>query len=393
MPFGFVSGQSDESPLQNPHHREILENYDKRASDFAANNLNRFGLDRLHSYNRLLDSLFNVEKNDTLDKIEKAYLLNSSKNLSDIDSLKQGILKYTASEIVLKEKYGALVKKAMISFALWLFIILLLLQIRKVRFKKERSNLQSATLQLEAIEKSAKRAEGLFKQLNPLKESLQLLKTETTKIYITLTEPGIEKNSRTGWDEIINQAGKLKNASDLEAGITDALLSQSNIPGIEKQKTDINSLCEQYLEIASRGYLKAGNFSCQVTKDLEKKLPQINVIPEAVGSLLLNVLANAFQSIQDKHKLEIKGYQPKITVSTRILPRFLQIRIRDNGVGMTEETLNNSKSEFYSTRELGDGSGLGLFFAEKTISEMHKGEIKIESEKGASTDVYIKFFI
>ena len=134
-------------------------------------------------------------------------------------------------------------------------------------------------------------------------------------------------------------------------------------------------------------------YDCQITKDFEKNLPAVKTNHGAIGYLLLNLLSNSLKSIEEKYKKGIKGYQPKISISTRILPRFLQIRIKDNGTGMTDDILTKAMDEFYSTREPKEGSGLGLTISKQIISEFHKGEIKIESESGNSTDVYIKFFI
>lgn len=138
--------------------------------------------------------------------------------------------------------------------------------------------------------------------------------------------------------------------------------------------------------------MKEGEFSCLVTHDFEKNLPPISINGPAVGAMLINVFINAFQSVQEKSKKEIKGYEPKVSVSTRILPRFLQIRVKDNGLGMNDEVLSKAYNEFYTNRSESGGTGLGLFFATEVVGQMHKGEIKIESEEGNSTDVYIKFF-
>ncbi|MBK7851092.1 MAG: hypothetical protein IPJ66_08125 [Bacteroidetes bacterium] len=171
-------------------------------------------------------------------------------------------------------------------------------------------------------------------------------------------------------------------------------MSQENKTGEEKVATNINQLCEQYLELAARGYQPAdGSYSIQVTKDLEKNLPSIKVIPEAVGSLLLNALNNAFQAVVEKQEKGIKGYQPKVSISTRILPRFLQIRVKDNGEGMNDVTLNQATEEYFSMKPLEQGVGLGLSESQHIMTTLHKGELKLESQTGNGTDVYIKFYL
>ncbi|MBP6403793.1 MAG: ATP-binding protein, partial [Bacteroidia bacterium] len=164
-------------------------------------------------------------------------------------------------------------------------------------------------------------------------------------------------------------------------------------PGEEKIATNMNQLCEQFLELSQRGHQPTdGSFAILVTKDLEKNLPSIKVIPEAVGSLLLNVMNNAFQAVIEKQAKGIKGYQPKVTVSTRILPRFLQIRVKDNGDGMNDLTLNQAPQEYFSLKPLEQGVGLGLSDSQN-IMALHKGELKLESETGNGSDVYLKFYL
>ena len=129
-----------------------------------------------------------------------------------------------------------------------------------------------------------------------------------------------------------------------------------------------------------------------VSKDLEKNLPQIKLIPDAVVQLLVNVLLNAFQSVKLRQQNNVKGYVPKVTISTRVLPRFLQVRVHDNGEGMTDDIIKQVTDPYFTRRLESNASGLGMYFAKKIASEMHQGELKIESEPGNKTDVYIKFF-
>ena len=107
-------------------------------------------------------------------------------------------------------------------------------------------------------------------------------------------------------------------------------------------------------------------------KDFEKRLSPVKINPNAVGTLILNVLTNAYQSVKEQHSKGVKGYQPKITISTRILPRFLQIRIKDNGTGMKKDILKMATDEFFTTRKPADGSGLGLFVANNIINKIEQ---------------------
>ena len=201
---------------------------------------------------------------------------------------------------------------------------------------------------------------------------------------------GIESKWTT---EISTFIQKVNTSAQFELRLANAFITQEGDLNSEKESTNINLLCEEYLTIASRGLMSTGNeFNCNITNDFEKNLPLIKVNQAAIGSLLLNVLNNSFQSVEEKFNKGVKGYQPKVTISTRILPRFLQIRIKDNGLGMSNTVLPIATTQFFTTLENGKGAGLGLSESMKIMTELHKGELKIESENGNSTDVYIKFF-
>ncbi len=389
----FSAAQTRNIPLSNPVNLEVLSYNESSAKDFFSKNLNRFAVEKLQKYDYLLDSLYKTEKKDTLASIERAYRLNSATKISAIDNLNKKIIELSAQKEKLESRYWELVRKAILSFVLWISIVLFLLQFRKRRSKKVNAKLQSTTAQLQSLEESAINTEKLASDFTKLKEPLQKLSSEFAKLRTVIAEAGTKQNTPSEWNDISSKSALLTRNIELEEKILNAVLSQNELPKEEKATTDINSLCEQFLEIAYRGIQKTDEFNCQVSRDFEKKISPIIVNPAAVGSLLLNVLTNAFQSVKEQNSRGIKGYQPKVSISTRILPRFLQIRIKDNGTGMKEEILKKTTNEFFSTRPLAEGSGLGLYVANTVISDMHKGEIKIESEVGTSTDVYIKFFI
>ncbi len=389
----FSSAQALNVPLSNPANLEILNYNESQAKDFASKNLNRFAVERLQKYNYLLDSLYSSERKDTLAQIEGTYRLSSVSKKSIIDTLNSEISSLSTQNKSLDTLYTSLVRNAILSFALWLAIVLLIIQFRKIRLKKVNAKLQTTNNQLKPLEVFSKKAEMFVNDFKKLKDPIQLLYNEFTKLKNVVDESGLKENASPEWSAIAIKCDQLAIVLEKEEKILIASLSQAEVLKETKVTTDINNLCEQYLEMAIRGIPKSDEFNYQITRDFEKKIAPIHVNAAAIGSLLLNVLTNAFQSVWDQNLKGIKGYQPKISISSRILPRFLQIRIKDNGTGINESILKNISDEFYTTRPPETGPGLGLFTAINIIQEMHKGEIKIESEEGASTDVYIKFFI
>ncbi len=385
--------QEHKIPLSKPENLEIMENIRSRTNDLVGKNMNRFAYEKLVRYNHTLDSLYRIEKGDSLKRIEAIYLAKTAALRSQLDSLNRQINENSGRKAELDTRYWGLVKKAVLSFALWLIIIIILLQIRKRKLKQAKSRFETTKIQLESLEKSASYSDVLVEHFKNIREPISGLSKEVSKVNDIISDKDKNPVVSPEWAETVKKSEQLKKSVQLEENIVEDVIAQIEGPGEEKVSTNINDLCEQYVEIARRGFCTDVEFNCQITKDFEKRLPELKINPAAIGSLLLNILTNALQSVNDQNSKGQKGYQPKVAISTRILPRFLQIRIRDNGTGMNEQILSQATNEFFSTRPLSDGTGLGLFFANGIINEMHKGEIKIESEQGASTDVYIKFFI
>jgi len=383
-------GQSA-GPITKPENQSILEYHEKMAKDYLSKNLNRFAYERMLKYNDSLDSLYNSEKSDTLANIERVFKEKSSNQMTSIAQLRERISKLRTEQESLESTYSNLLRKALIAFGVWLVIVLVLLRFRRRNLSRARKKLEDSTTRQQTMEELAVKAEQLFSYSSKVIEPLKSAELAGRQMLSTVNEAASHAKVPADWAQAESESTQLYRSLESELNVADAVLSQSLVSE-ETEEVDINKLCEQYLEMASRGY-KDENINIQVTRDFEKRLPAIKLNPIAVGNLLLNILSNAFQSVKAKSTMEIAGYQPKVAMSTRILPRFLQIRIRDNGQGMSSAVLDKAMEEFFTTRDLTEGAGLGLHIANNIVSEVHKGEIKMESDEGNSTDVYIKFFI
>ncbi len=381
------------APVYKPESKAALETHDSRAQSFVLKNLNRFGLDKLKDYDKALNESFSSELKDTLDLMEKTYLKNSSNLQKSLIDKKSKINELTAQKTELSVKYSKLLRTAAFAFGVWLLLIIIFLQFQKRKIKKKNSELEITTAQLQFNKQNAAIAKAALDKVRHLKNSIHKLSEDTHQL--NELSKSLDNDSSGKWTaEIASSIQKVNAGAQMELRLANAFITQEGELSAEKESTNINLLCEEFLNIASRGLMKTGNeFSCNITSDFEKNLPSIKVNQAAIGSLLLNVLNNAFQSVEEKFNKGVKGYQPKVSISTRILPRFLQIRIRDNGTGMVDSVLQNSTTPFFTTKQNGKGAGLGLSESQKIMTELHKGEIKIESENGNSTDVYIKFFL
>ncbi len=234
-------------PLSNPANLEILNYNELRAKEFASKNLNRFAVERLQKYNFLLDSLFNSERNDTLAQIEGTYRLNSSSKKSIIDTLNSEIFSLSAQKKSLDTLYTSLVRNAILSFALWLAIVLLIIQFRKIRLKKVNAKLQTTNNQLKPLEVFSKKAEIFVTDYKGLIEPFNLINTEFEKLKNVVTESGLKENVTPEWSAIAIKCDQLAKVFEKEEKILIASLSQAESLKETKVTTDINNLCEQYI--------------------------------------------------------------------------------------------------------------------------------------------------
>ncbi len=386
-----VNGEENRNPLSNTIHQQILHRIDSSAYASASVNLNKFALEKLLNYDRILDSLYKAEREDSLAFLENKYNAGANAKKVVIDSLHRKINEVSIQKSEIDTTYKSLIKKALFSFGLWLLIVIVILRFRKKTLTKSKYNFLKTNAQLRSMEGLVTKADQLLRNIPGNRERINKLHKDFSLLSESFSTGVNQENISPAKKYIIEKTEQIKQKLEEEDKINEGIFLQLGEDKGVFELSDINSVCNLYTDIAFRGLMN-DEFNFQVTKDFEKNLPPIKINSAAVGTLLLNVLNNAFSSVKEKSTSGVKEYIPKIALSTRILPRFLQIRIRDNGKGMSDEVIQNAATEFYSTQPPGQGSGLGLWVAQSVAKEMHSGEVKIESEKGNSTDVYIKFF-
>ncbi|MFD2999056.1 ATP-binding protein [Pontibacter toksunensis] len=169
------------------------------------------------------------------------------------------------------------------------------------------------------------------------------------------------------------------------------MLQHSRSSAGVKQLTDLNSLAEEYLRLAYLGIRnKHKDFNCTLDTCLDSSLEKVEVVPQELGRVLLNIFNNAFYSVQQKQRLGISLYKPKVTVQTQQMVEQLEIRVQDNGIGMPESVKSKIFQPFFTTKPAGQGTGLGLSLSYDIITKGHGGELKVESEVGEWAEFIIR---
>ena len=153
-----------------------------------------------------------------------------------------------------------------------------------------------------------------------------------------------------------------------------------------KQPTDINKLCDEYLRLAFHGLkAKDKSFSTTIKTDFDSSLEKVEVVPQDIGRVVLNLVSNAFYAVSEKKKQSEPGFEPTVWLKTRKINGKFEISVRDNGSGIPQHLLNKIYQPFFTTKPTGEGTGLGLSLAYDIITKGHAGDISIETEEGTGT--------
>jgi len=175
--------------------------------------------------------------------------------------------------------------------------------------------------------------------------------------------------------EKINQHGKRADA------IVKNMLEHSRTSSGIKELININTLADEYLRLAYH-VLKEKDKSFKVTMktDYDENIGKINIIPQDIGRVVINLISNAFYAVNEKTRELIEGYEPTVSVSTKKTKDNIEIKIEDNGNGISQKILKKIFHPFFTTKPTGQGTGLGLSLAFDII-KAYGGEIRVETRE------------
>ncbi len=184
--------------------------------------------------------------------------------------------------------------------------------------------------------------------------------------------------------EKINHHGQ--RASEIVKGMLQHSRSSSGV----KEDTDLNALADEYLRLAYHGLrAKDKTFNAKLETEFDEKLEKINVVPQDIGRVILNLITNAFYAVNEKKQQQIKDYEPKVTVHTKKTDLGVEISVKDNGNGIPEKVLEKIFQPFFTTKPTGKGTGLGLSLS-YDIVKAHGGDLKAETKEGEGTEFTIQ---
>lgn len=180
--------------------------------------------------------------------------------------------------------------------------------------------------------------------------------------------------------EKINHHGKRADT------IVKGMLQHSRKSSNEKKLVDINALCEEYLKLSYHGLrAKDNTFNATLLSDYDQQIQKINLNPQSVGRVLLNLMNNAFYALNEKQKSAGPDYQPTLHIRTNNQEEFISITIEDNGTGIPKNILEKIFQPFFTTKPAGKGTGLGLSISYDIITKGHEGQLSAQTVAGEGT--------
>jgi len=177
-------------------------------------------------------------------------------------------------------------------------------------------------------------------------------------------------------EQKINHHGKRADA------IVKGMLQHSRSSSGTKEPTDINKLADEYFRLAYHGLrAKDKSFNATLKTDYDQSITSVNMIPQDMGRVILNLITNAFYVVNEKKSQHIESYEPTVSISTKKVGDKVLISVSDNGNGIPQNIVDKIFQPFFTTKPTGQGTGLGLSLS-YDIVKAHGGELKVETKQG-----------
>jgi two-component system, NtrC family, sensor kinase len=174
-------------------------------------------------------------------------------------------------------------------------------------------------------------------------------------------------------------------------GIVKSMLQHSRGGSGDWQATDLNALVEEAVNLAYHGArAQDQSFNITMERDFDPNLALIEVVPQDAMRVFLNLIGNGFYAANKRSRTGDGAFRPVLKVTTRDLGGAVEVRVRDNGVGIPPEHREKLFQPFFTTKPTGEGTGLGLSISYEIVTQQHGGTITVESEVGQFTECTVR---
>jgi len=297
----------------------------------------------------------------------------------------------------------------------------LLLKRQKIKVEKTLFELKTTQSQLIQSEKMASLGELTAGIAHEIQNPLNFVNnfSEVSNEILTELQEERSKNSNERDEKLENELlydikqnlEKINHHGKRADAIVKGMLQHSRKNTAEREPTDINALCDEFLRLSYHGLrAKDKNFNATLKTDFDDSIGKINIIPQDIGRVILNLITNAFYACNERSRSAVNekmsafakaengiGYQPTVWVSTKQIhptdcaenvQSGIEISVKDNGNGIPADILDKIFQPFFTTKPTGQGTGLGLSLSYDIVTA-HGGELKVETDSEKYTQFKI----
>ena len=202
-----------------------------------------------------------------------------------------------------------------------------------------------------------------------------------------LSKGDVESAKETAENIFENEEKIMRHGRRADSIVKGMLMHSRSSTGV-KEPTDINQLTDEYLRLAYHGLrAKDKSFNVTIKTQFDPNVPVMNIVPQDIGRVLLNLYNNAFYEVAEKDHLS--GYEPTVEVNTIKTGNTVEIKVKDNGRGVPQKVLDKIFQPFFTTKPTGQGTGLGLSLSYDII-KAHGGQLKVETTEGLGTEFTVQ---
>jgi two-component system NtrC family sensor kinase len=217
-----------------------------------------------------------------------------------------------------------------------------------------------------------------------------------TELIVELQEENSKGNAEavhTIAEDVLSNSDKISYHGKRVDAIVKGMIEHSRSGAPEKRMTNINHLVDEYFRLAYFGLTaKDKSYSptipITIETDFDPQVGELNIVPQEMGRVILNLANNAFHAVADKSSATPNDYSPTVSVSTKKMNDQLLVAVKDNGTGIPAHLQEKIFQPFFTTKAPGHGTGLGLSIS-YDIVKAHGGEIRVQSEEGKGSDFVV----
>ncbi|GAB3915189.1 hypothetical protein GCM10028803_61700 [Larkinella knui] len=350
------------------------------------------------------DSLFNQEKTQKLTEVKMQYEFDKKMALAKAEQEKKDLLGQRA----ITRQYAVMTLLAILVVVVTLIAFIqwrnnrqkqrtnaVLLQ-QKAKIEETLNHLKTTQTQLVQKEKMASLGELTAGIAHEIQNPLNFV-TNFSELSSELVDELEEERQKSAHDPVLevelltdlkDNLGKILHHGQRASSIVKGMLEHARSSTGEQRPTDLNGLVDEYLRLAYQGQrANDKSFNCKLQTAFDPAIGEVNLIPQEIGRVLLNLFSNAFYAVHQQQQLARNvNYQPEVVVQTSRQEKLVIITVHDNGTGIPDSVKSKIFQPFFTTKPTGQGTGLGLSLSHDIVTKGHGGHLSVSSQEGQGTE-------